>query len=125
MLEFRLFTLRQASNVLQIDVQDVRRLLRDGYLRGYKIRGAWRISPDELNAFVEKYGTTPLNQLRPKSSTSQVNNSHLRSDGPQGCEDAPSTDKTTTNNDRKPINNNSPQPGPKSSVLVPPWRQYD
>jgi excisionase family DNA binding protein len=123
MPKYRLFTLRQASDWLQIDVKGVRRLLQDGYLPGYKVGRAWRISLNGLNSFVEKYGNVPPNQLRLENTANQLNNTHLKSDPPRLPKNAASSEETKTNSSPRANNNSNAHRGSDSPVWTPPWRE--
>ena len=50
-----LLTPGQVAEHLQISENTVNRWLRDGYLRGYKVGKMWRISPEDLQHFIERH----------------------------------------------------------------------
>jgi putative molybdopterin biosynthesis protein len=49
------YTPDQVAERLQVSAFTVRRLLRDGDLRGVRIRGQWRIGEKDIEAFIEKH----------------------------------------------------------------------
>jgi len=50
----RLMTPEEVAEALQMHVETVKRLLRQGKLPGFKVAGQWRISPSELKTFLEE-----------------------------------------------------------------------
>ena len=60
MAEKKLLTPAQVAERLQNHERTVTRWLRDGYLRGFKLGKEWRISPADLNAFMEEHANQPL-----------------------------------------------------------------
>ena len=67
MVEQPLLTPAQVADRLQVNERTVTRWLRDCYLRGYKLGKEWRISPEDLQHFVERHSNTPES----KSSSSR------------------------------------------------------
>ncbi len=49
----KLLTPTDVANHLQVNERTVTQWLRRGHLRGFKIGKGWRISPDDLQAFLE------------------------------------------------------------------------
>ena len=47
------------ANSLQVNERTVTQWLRRGHLRGFKIGKEWRISPDDLQAFLEASANMP------------------------------------------------------------------
>ncbi len=49
----KLLTPTDVANRLQVNERTVTLWLRKGHLRGFKVGKEWRISPDDLQAFLE------------------------------------------------------------------------
>jgi excisionase family DNA binding protein len=61
----KLLTPTDVANRLQVNERTVCQWLREGRLRGFKIGKEWRISPDDLQAFLEASANRPL--VKPRS----------------------------------------------------------
>lgn len=72
MTKEKLLTPVQVAERLQIQERTVTRWLRSGYLRGFKLGKEWRVSPEDLDAFMEKHANKPTDQASEttRSSTS-------------------------------------------------------
>lgn len=53
----RVYTVKEAAQVLQLNEEVVRRKLRKGELPGKRIGRDWRILEDDLKAFLRSEGT--------------------------------------------------------------------
>lgn len=53
------YTPEDVAKALKINDATVRRYLREGALRGYKLGDVWRISQDDLNEFLDKRANKP------------------------------------------------------------------
>lgn len=82
MTEDKLLTLRQASELFQIEEKIIGQLLRDGYLRGYKIGRGWRISIDDLNSFTRSHPGVSPDQLRSGNGAGGHNGTQLHFNAP-------------------------------------------
>ncbi len=60
----KLLTPTDVANRLQVNERTVTLWLRKGYLRGFKIGKEWRISPDDLQAFLEASVNVPPDKPR-------------------------------------------------------------
>ncbi len=60
----RLLTPTDVANRLQVNERTVTLWLRKGYLRGFKVGKEWRISPDDLQAFLEASANKPMDKPR-------------------------------------------------------------
>ncbi len=60
----RLLTPTDVANRLQVNERTVTLWLRKGHLRGFKIGKEWRISPDDLQAFLEASANKPMDKPR-------------------------------------------------------------
>ncbi len=60
----KLLTPTDVANRLQVTERTVTQWLRRGHLRGFKIGKEWRISPDDLQAFLEASANMPLDKPR-------------------------------------------------------------
>ena len=56
----KLLTPTDVADRLQVHERTVTRWLRKGHLRGFKIGKEWRISPDDLQTFLEASANKPL-----------------------------------------------------------------
>ncbi len=65
MTEEKLMTPPQVARRLQVNERTVTLWLRKGHLRGFKVGKEWRISPDDLQAFLEATANMP--PYRPRS----------------------------------------------------------
>ncbi len=54
MTELKLLTPAQIAEALQLTESTITRWLRNGRLRGFKVGKDWRVSPADLEAFLEK-----------------------------------------------------------------------
>ncbi len=60
----KLLTPTDIANRLQVNERTVTQWLRKGHLRGFKIGKEWRISPDDLQAFLEASANKPMDKPR-------------------------------------------------------------
>ncbi len=60
----KLLTPLDVAGRLQMNERTVNIWLRKGRLRGFKIGKEWRISPDDLQAFLESSANKPLDKPR-------------------------------------------------------------
>ncbi len=60
----KLLTPTDVANRLQVNERTVTVWLREGHLRGFKIGKEWRISPDDLQAFLEASSNMPPGKPR-------------------------------------------------------------
>ena len=60
----KLLTPRDVADRLQVNERTVKIWLRKGRLRGFKIGKEWRISPDDLQAFLEASANMPPDKPR-------------------------------------------------------------
>jgi len=54
-VEHRLLTVDQAAEYLQVTSRWVRRILRDGRLKGVKVGKLWRVKPEDLLEYIEAW----------------------------------------------------------------------
>jgi len=66
MYDKKLLTPTDVANSLQVNERTVTQWLRKGHLRGFKIGKEWRVSPDDLQAFLEAAANMPL--VKPRST---------------------------------------------------------
>lgn len=59
-----LLTPTDVADRLQVNERTVTQWLRKGHLRGFKIGKEWRISPDDLQAFLEASANKPMDKPR-------------------------------------------------------------
>ncbi len=59
MIEEKLMTPPQVARRLQVNERTVTQWLRKGHLRGFKIGKEWRISPRDLEVFLEQSANVP------------------------------------------------------------------
>jgi len=52
-VEHRLLTVDQAAEYLQVTSRWVRRILRDGHLKGVKVGKLWRVKPEDLSEYID------------------------------------------------------------------------
>ena len=52
-MERRLLTVDQAADHLQVTSRWVRRILREGHLKGVKIGKLWRVEPEALEEYIK------------------------------------------------------------------------
>ncbi len=52
------------ANRLQVNERTVTQWLRKGHLRGFKVGKEWRVSPDDLQAFLEASANMPPDKPR-------------------------------------------------------------
>ncbi len=62
--EKKLLTPTDVANHLQVNERTVTLWLHRGRLRGFKIGKEWRISPDDLQAFLEARANEPMDKPR-------------------------------------------------------------
>ncbi len=60
----KLLTPTDVANRLQVNERTVTLWLRKGHLRGFKVGKEWRISPDDLQAFLEASANMPPDNPR-------------------------------------------------------------
>jgi excisionase family DNA binding protein len=60
----KLLTPTDVADRLQVNERTVTQWLRKGHLRGFKIGKEWRISPDDLQAFLEASANMPPDKPR-------------------------------------------------------------
>ena len=60
----KLLTPTDVANRLQVNERTVTLWLRKGHLRGFKVGKEWRISPDDLQAFLEASANKPMDKPR-------------------------------------------------------------
>ena len=60
----KLLTPTDVANRLQVNERTVAIWLRKGHLRGFKIGKEWRVSPDDLQAFLEASANLPPDKPR-------------------------------------------------------------
>ncbi len=53
-MEQTYLTPSQVAYYLKVNERTVTRWLREGYLRGYKVGKIWRISPKDIQRFIER-----------------------------------------------------------------------
>ncbi len=61
----KLLTVTDVANRLQVNERTVTIWLRKGHLRGFKIGRDWRISPDDLQVFLE--ASANMAPVKPRS----------------------------------------------------------
>lgn len=54
------FTVQQASQRLTVSVETVRRYIREGELKAYRIGGGYRIPEEAISEFIIKCNSRPL-----------------------------------------------------------------
>ena len=146
MAEYKLLTLRQIAELLEINERDVGQLLRDGYLPGYKLGRGWRVSLAEINAFICKHGKVSPDELRSGNGANGSNAANgpngangtngangfngangsngvqLQRDAPRPSKRRPSVVAMKSNGRTEEIHSVQAQ-CKKESNWVPPWRQ--
>ncbi len=60
----KMLTPTDVADRLQVNERTVTLWLRKGHLRGFKIGKEWRISPDDLQAFLEASANNPMDKPR-------------------------------------------------------------
>ncbi len=60
----KLLTPTDVADRLQVNERTVTQWLRKGHLRGFKIGKEWRISPNDLQAFLEASANKPMDKPR-------------------------------------------------------------
>ncbi len=60
----KLLTPSNVASRLQVNERTVTQWLRKGHLRGFKVGKEWRISPDDLQAFLEARANRPMENPR-------------------------------------------------------------
>ncbi len=63
-MDEQLLTPHQVAERFQVNERTVTLWLRRGHLRGFKIGKEWRISPDDLQAFLEASANMPPDKPR-------------------------------------------------------------
>ena len=64
MTEEKLMTPPQVAQRLQVNERTVTQWLRKGHLRGFKIGEEWRVSPRDLEVFLEQSANVPASVTR-------------------------------------------------------------
>ncbi len=64
MAEEKLMTPPQVARRLQVNERTVTQWLRKGSLRGYKVGKEWRVSPRDLEVFLEQNANVPAGAAR-------------------------------------------------------------
>lgn len=49
----KLFSVSEAAEILGLHQLTIRKYMKEGYLKGFKIGKCWKISEDELEKFIE------------------------------------------------------------------------
>ena len=62
MVDEQLLTPAQVAEHLQVQERTVTRWLRGSYLRGFKLGKEWRISPSDLQEFMERHANQPMDK---------------------------------------------------------------
>jgi excisionase family DNA binding protein len=57
----RLLTSEQVAERLSVAPEVIRRWLRQGALRGFRLAGRWRIAPEDLERFLAQRANVPAN----------------------------------------------------------------
>ena len=60
----KLLTPSNVADRLQVNERTVTLWLRKGHLRGFKVGKEWRVSPDDLQAFLEARANMPPDKPR-------------------------------------------------------------
>ncbi len=60
----KLLTPTDVANRLQVNERTVTLWLRKGHMHGFKVGKEWRISPDDLQAFLEARANRPMENPR-------------------------------------------------------------
>ncbi len=60
----KLLTPTDVADRLQVNERTVTQWLRNCHLRGFKVGKEWRISPDDLQAFLEASANKPMDKPR-------------------------------------------------------------
>lgn len=55
------YTPEELAEILKLDIRTIRKFLRDGDLKGYKIKRVWRISEDQFKEFIEQFNQEKQN----------------------------------------------------------------
>ncbi len=122
MLKYKLLTLRQVAERLQINERDIGQLLRNGYLPGYKLGRGWRISPGDLNSFIRKHGNVSRHQLLSGNAANGLNGAQPKPDVYRPRKEVRSTEATKTNIGTRKIHSDHAH-CETESYRVPPWRE--
>jgi len=56
----QLMTMQEAAKILKVSERTVRRYIKDGHLKGYKLEGAYRITDKELKRFLKNREVSKL-----------------------------------------------------------------
>ena len=60
-----LLTPAEVAQMLQLNERTVTQWLRKGHLRGFKLEKQWRVSSEDLHAFLEAHANKPKENPRP------------------------------------------------------------
>jgi len=60
----KLLTVKEVADRLRVNDMTVTRYLRDGILKGFKLRRVWRIWESELEKFLKERGASPSKDSR-------------------------------------------------------------
>ncbi len=63
-MDEQLLTPHQVAERFQVNERTVTLWLRRGHLRGFKLGKQWRISPDDLQTFLEAHANMPPDKPR-------------------------------------------------------------
>ncbi len=63
-MDEQFLTPHQVAERFQVNERTVTVWLREGHLRGFKVGKEWRISPDDLQAFLEASANMPPDKPR-------------------------------------------------------------
>ena len=121
MTEDKLLTLRQAAELFQIEEKVVGQLLRDGYLRGYKIGRGWRISLDDLTSFTRNHPNVSPGKLRSNDRANRHSGAPLHLEAPVLPTGPRVVEVTKPNSEARETHRGYTAHEYKTS-WVPPWR---
>ena len=48
------YTLEEVAEILKVSVQTVRRLIDDGELKAFRVRGQWRVRKEDLDDYINR-----------------------------------------------------------------------
>ena len=58
----QLYTIEEVADFLRVSIRTVRRYLKDGTIRGFKVGQNWRISDEEVSRYInEQQKSTSVN----------------------------------------------------------------
>ncbi|MEM3460280.1 MAG: helix-turn-helix domain-containing protein [Candidatus Micrarchaeaceae archaeon] len=50
----KVYTVKELMSILSLSDISIKRLLKAGKLKGFKVNGRWRVSEEDLKAFIEE-----------------------------------------------------------------------